>query len=72
MGIWPQWVDKTYGFLVTSGCLLFRKVWSAAWIGSFWSKIEVFYRPEWIKGGRGPHENEFWVFSNTKMNVTNS
>ena len=37
---------------------------------SFWPKIEVFYRPEWTKGG--PHENEFWVFSNSEMNITNS
>ena len=34
--------------LVTSGCLLSRKVWWAVWIGSFGSKIEVFYRSEWI------------------------
>ena len=33
--------------LVTSGCLLSRKVWWAVWIGSFGSKIEVFYRSEW-------------------------
>ena len=26
---------------------------------------------EWTKG-REPHENKFWVFLNTKMNVTNS
>ena len=32
--------------LVTSGCLLFRKVLWAVWIGSFWPKIDVFYRPE--------------------------
>ena len=38
-----------YGFLVTSGCLLFRKVWWVVQIGSFWPKIEVFYRPEWTK-----------------------
>ena len=42
---------KQYRFLVTSGCLLSRKVWWAVWIGSFWPKIEVFYRPEWTKGG---------------------
>ena len=71
MGIWLQRVDKTqYRFLVTSGCPLSRKVWWAVWIGSFWPKIEVFYRPEWTKGG--PHENEFWVFSNSEMNITNS
>ena len=34
------------------------------------SKIEVFYRPE--RTEEVTHENEFWLFSNTKMNVTNS
>ena len=68
MGIW-RWVDKTlYRFLVTSGCLLSRKVWWAVRIGSFWPEIEVFYRPEWTKGR--PLKNEFCVFSNSEMNVT--
>ena len=43
-----KWV---YEFLVTSDCLLSRKVLWAVRIGSFWSKIEAFYRPEWTKGG---------------------
>ena len=52
MGIWLRRVDKTQRrFLVTSGCLLSRKVWWAVQIGSFWRKIEVFYRPEWTKKG---------------------
>ena len=52
MGIWLRWVDKTkYWFLVTSGCLLSRKVWWAVQISSFLPKIEVFYRPEWTEGG---------------------
>ena len=52
MGVWLQWVDKTwYRFLVTSGCLISRKVCWAVWISSFWPKIEVFYRSEWTKGG---------------------
>ena len=39
MGVWLERVDKTYyRFLVTSGCLLSRKVWWAVWIGSFWPK----------------------------------
>ena len=33
------------------------------------AKIEVFYRLEWTKGV--PHQNEFWLFSNIKMNVIN-
>ena len=53
------------GFLVTSGCLLSRKVWWVVWIGSFWPKLRYF------KNQNGPHQNEFWLFSNTKMNIKN-
>ena len=42
---------KQYRLLVTSGCLLPRKVWWAVWISSFWPKNQVFYRPEWTNGG---------------------
>ena len=38
---------------------------------AFTSKIQVFSRPEWTKRG-GPHENEFWQFSNAKMIFVNS
>ena len=52
MDIWVRREDKTwYRFLVTSGCLLSRKVCWAVWIRSFWPKLEVFYRSEWTKGG---------------------
>ena len=34
---------------------------------AFTSKIQVFCRPEWTKGG--PHKNEFLQFSNAKMEV---
>ena len=62
MSIWFRRVDETkYRFLATSGCLFSRKLWWAIGVGSFWPKIEVFYRP---------HEIEFWLFSNSKMNVT--
>ena len=37
--------------MINSGCLLSRKVRWAVWIGSFWPKIEVFYRLEWTNGG---------------------
>ena len=40
---------KQYRFLITSGCLLSRKVWWAVRSSNFWRKIEVFYRPEWTK-----------------------
>ena len=42
MGIWLRWEEV---------CLLSRKVWWVVWIGSFWPKIEVFYRPEWSNVG---------------------
>ena len=31
-------------------CLLSRTVLQVVQIGSFWLKIEAFYRPEWTKG----------------------
>ena len=34
---------------------------------AFTSKIQVFCRPEWTKGG--PHENEFWQFLKCKNDV---
>ena len=37
---------------------------------AFTSKIQVFCRPEWTKGGL--HENEYWQFSNAKMRFPNS
>ena len=40
-------------------------MWWAVWIGSFWPKIEVFYRPEWTKGGS--HDNDFWGFPNSEL-----
>ena len=68
---WLPLGDKTYyGFLVSSGCLLSRKVWWVVRIGSFFSKLRYFTKQNGPKGG--PRENEFWLFSNTKMNVTNS
>ena len=34
---------------------------------AFTSKIQVFCRPEWTKGG--PHENEFWQFLKCENDV---
>ena len=52
MDICLRWVDKTYHrFSVTSGCLLSRKVRWTERISSSWPKIDVFYWPEWTKGG---------------------
>ena len=59
MGIWLWQEDKT--FLVTSGLLLFRKVWWAVLISTFWPKFEVFYRLKWTNGT--PHENWAWILS---------
>ena len=71
MGIWLRWVDKTqFRFLVTSGCLNSREVWWGLWIGSFGQKLRYFTDQNGPKGGL--HENEFWVFSNSEMNITNS
>ena len=67
---WFHSGDKTYGFLVTSGCLLSREVWRAVGIGNFCPKLRYFTDQNGPDGG--PHQNEFWLFSNKKMNVTNS
>ena len=40
---WLPSKDKTKNeFLITSGCLLFRKVWWAVRIGSFFPKLRIF------------------------------
>ena len=66
---WLHLGEKTsYGFLVTSGCLLSRKVWWVFQNGSFCPKLSYFTYQNGPKGG--PHQNEFWLFPNTKMNVT--
>ena len=39
-------------------------------LNSFRAKIEVFTDQNGPKGG--PHKNEFYVFSNLEMNITNS
>ena len=45
----PAGKQNIIRFLVTSGCLLSGKIWWAIQISSFWQRIEVFYRPEWIE-----------------------
>ena len=57
--------------------LLSRKVWWAAQIGSFWPKVDVFYRSKWIMeggdGGVGDHikmnfeyfQMQKWIFQTT-------
>ena len=67
-----KWVFSPGGwtkFLVTSGSLLSWKVCWAAQIGSFWPKLRYSTDQNGPKGG--PHKNEFWVFLNSEMNVTN-
>ena len=62
-----------YSFWLQSGdkrCLLSRKVWWVVRIGSFCPKLRYFTDQNGPKGG--PHQNEFRLFSNTKMNVTNN
>ena len=74
MSCYPFWVfsgDKTLrGFLATSGCLLSMKVW---WL----SKLVAFAKNYGLLQTRmnhmkmvPPHKNKFWLFSNTKTNVT--
>ena len=63
-------IKTWYGFLETSGRLLSRKVRWVVRIGSFYPKLSYFTDQNGPKGGA--HENEFWLFSNTKINVTNS
>ena len=44
------WGKNIRCILVTSSCLLSRKIWWAVQIASFCSKLGVFYRPEETKG----------------------
>ena len=70
MRIWFQRLEKTqYRLLATSSCLLYRKVWQPVRIDSFWSKIEYFTDQNGPKGK--PQGNEFGLFSNSDINVTN-
>ena len=39
--------EKIMLIIVTSECLLSKKVRRALRLCSFWQKFEVFYRPEW-------------------------
>ena len=55
--------------LVTSGCLLSRKIWWAVRIGNLCSKLRYFTDQNRPKGGL--QENEFWPFSNIEINITN-
>ena len=61
---------KKYRFLVTSGCLLSRKYDELSESVVSGQKLRYFTDRNEPKGE--PHENEFWVFSNSEMNVTNS
>ena len=56
--------------LVTSGCLLSRKVWSDKSV-AFDPKMRYFTGQNGPGVGRA-HENEFWVFSNSEITVTNT
>ena len=48
-------VKTWYSFLVTSGCLLSRKIWWAVQICRFWPKIEKFYK-------RGDHMEMYFEY----------
>ena len=61
---------KQYGFLVSSGSLLSRKVWWGFQFVSFCIKFRYFEHQNGQNGG--PCENKVWLYSNSKMNVTSS
>ena len=50
--------------------LISGKVWRAVRIGTFCPKLRYFTDQNGPNGES--HENEFWLFANTKMNATNS
>ena len=44
-----------------------REVWWIFWIGSFWPKLEVFYRPDWTKGRtRWKNEMQKWMLQTVR------
>ena len=55
---------KHNGFLVIPGCLFSRKVCWGVRIGNFCPKFRYFTDQNGPKGG--PHQNEYWLFSNKK------
>ena len=58
------------GFLLSLKCECFlNRTGQNSDLTAYTSKIQVFCRPECTIG---PQENEFWQFSNTKMNITDS
>ena len=76
--IYSPWTD-TFGspwrtkqnieFYRLQVCILSRKVWWAVWSGNFCQKLGYFTDQNWPKVW--PHENEFWLFWNIKVNFTN-
>ena len=68
--VWEGAKYIVHGFLVTSECLLSRKVWWSVPIGSFLPKLGYFTNQNELKGVSP--EYEFWLFSNTKMNARDS
>ena len=70
MGIWLRWVDKTIWSFTNLRVFLFLENCDelSEWV-AFGQKLRYFTDQKGPKGG--PHENEFWVFSNSEMNVTN-
>ena len=59
-------------FLISLMCIFPESNETKFYLTTDTFKIQVFCRPEWTKLKGGPHENEFWQFSNTKMNITDS
>ena len=59
-----------YNLVTYLGSLHSREAWWAVWIGSFCRKLMHFGDQNGPDGR--PHEYEFWIVSNTKMNITSS
>ena len=69
MSVWLQRVDKTwYRFLVTSGVYFLEKCAELSESAAFGQNLRYFTDQNGSKGG--PYKNEFWVFSNSEMNIT--
>ena len=66
MKLAPAVEQSLYRFLVPVGVYYLEKYDELSESVAFGQKLMYFTDQNGLKGG--PHENEFWVFSNSKMN----
>ena len=57
-------------FLLSLMCMFLESTWTKFWSYSFQLQISRILQTRMKQRG-GSHENEFWQFSNAKMNITN-